>query len=302
MKISKVSNHHGLLLVNKPSGITSHDVVAEVRKVFKTREIGHSGTLDPLASGLMVLLVGEATKLSSYITDGNKSYQVFIRLGYETDTLDITGKVLSEKKVECDVQEVIQQASQLSGELHLPIPLYSAKKIDGKKLYEYARENTEIETPYKNMTFWDIQNRCDENQISFHLRCSKGSFIRSWVQELGKRLGCGAVMSGLIRTSSHHFSLDEAVELEALKQAEHPELYLRPMVDSLSDFKKIKIKGQDLKLLKNGQISHDLRSRLIILCNPETDRLIQIQSVDHLLIALISLEPGKGFQIKRVFN
>ncbi len=292
----------GLLLVNKPSGITSHDVVAQVRKIFKTKEVGHSGTLDPLASGLMVILIGEATKLSSYITDGDKSYQVFVKMGYETDTLDTTGNIIAENKVTCSLDEITQAGLSLSGDLSLPIPLYSAKKIDGKKLYEYARENQEIEIPHKVMKFWNVENKTHENTISFHLHCSKGSFIRSWVQELGKRLECGAVMSGLIRTNSHQFSLNDAVDLQTLKDAPEPFKYLKPMEDSLSDIKKIKVKGQDLKLLKNGQISHDLRSRLIIMCNPDTDHLIQVLSAEQKLISLVGIEPGKGFHIKRVFN
>src|SRR5690606_19251106 len=118
-----MTEHHGLLLVNKPVGCTSHDVVAQVRKVYKTKEVGHSGTLDPLASGLMVLLIGEATKLSAYITEGDKSYQVDVKLGVETDTLDITGNITSEKPVRSTREEITAMALQLHGEMELPIPL-----------------------------------------------------------------------------------------------------------------------------------------------------------------------------------
>ncbi len=294
--------HHGLLLVNKPIGCTSHDVVAQVRKIFKTKEVGHSGTLDPLASGLMVLLIGEATKLSSYITEGDKSYQVDVKLGLETDTLDITGNVLFEKPVCSTIEEIIETAAHLHGEMELPIPLFSAKKIDGKKLYEYARENIEVEIPRKKMKFWNIENRSADRRISFELSCSKGSFIRSWVKLLGDRLGCGATMSGLVRTSSHKQKLADAIDLETLKLSLNPENFLVSMNEALPDVKQLKVKGQDFNLLRNGQISHDLRSRLIIVFNPETDQYIQVTDASAKLVALIGLETGKGFRIKRVFN
>lgn len=296
------SVHHGLLLVNKPSGCTSHDVVAQVRKIFKTKEVGHSGTLDPLASGLMVILIGEATKLSNYITEGDKSYQVDVRLGVETDTLDITGQVLSEKQVQSTEAEIINKAMSLYGEMDLPIPLYSAKKIDGKKLYEYAREEIAIEIPTKKMKFWGIENKCEDKRLSFQLACSKGSFIRSWVKLLGEELGCGATMSGLIRTSSHKQKLSDAIDLETLKTELNPERHLVSLNEALPEVKRIKVKGQDLNLLRNGQISHDLRSRLIITFDPEKDQYIQILTPEKKLLALIGIEPGKGLKIRRIFH
>lgn len=296
------STHHGLLLVNKPSGCTSHDVVAQVRKIFKTKEVGHSGTLDPLASGLMVILIGEATKLSNYITEGDKSYQVDVRLGVETDTLDITGQVLSEKPVQSTESEIINKAMSLYGEMELPIPIYSAKKIDGKKLYEYAREDIAVVIPTKKMKFWDVENKSEDKRISFQLACSKGSFIRSWVKLLGEELGCGATMSGLVRTSSHKQKLSDAIELEALKTELNPERHLVSLDQALPEVKRIKVKGQDLNLLRNGQISHDLRSRLIITFDPEKDQYIQILTPDKKLLALIGIEPGKGLKIRRIFH
>jgi tRNA pseudouridine55 synthase len=294
--------HHGLLLVNKPSGCTSHDVVAQVRKIFKTKEVGHSGTLDPLASGLMVILIGEATKLSNYITEGDKSYQVDVRLGVETDTLDITGQILSEKQVVSTESEIINKAMSLHGEMNLPIPIYSAKKIDGKKLYEYAREDIPVVIPTKKMKFWDIENKSEDQRLSFQLACSKGSFIRSWVKLLGEELGCGATMSGLIRTSSHKQKLSDAINLETLKTELNPERHLVSMNEALPEVKRIKVKGQDLNLLRNGQISHDLRSRLIIMFDPEKDQYIQILTPDQKLLALIGVEPGKGLKIRRIFH
>lgn len=305
---------HGLLLVDKPSGMTSHDVVSQARKLLGTKEVGHTGTLDPLASGLMVILVGEATKLSSIVTDGDKSYQVQVQLGVETDTLDITGEVLRTKPVTVSSQKVIQTALALAGTMNLPIPIYSAKKIDGKKLYEYAREGQAVEIPSKPMTFWDIQHIENtelekENKYSFHLSCSKGSFIRSWVKLLGEALDCGATMSALRRTQSHQFQLDQALQLGSQlldKKAENPRLFadlMIPMDLALLNSLQIKVSGQDEVLLNNGQISHDLRSRLIILFKPDFHQWVIASSKESKkAIAIIGLEPGIGFKIKRGFR
>ncbi len=302
MTITK--KYHGLLLLDKPQGLSSHDVVAVVRKIFQTKEVGHSGTLDPMATGLMVLLLGEATKLSNYITDGDKAYEVSVKMGIETDTLDTTGTVIQEKPVLKTEAEIRDSAKKLTGEFELPIPMYSAKKIDGKKMYEYAREDIKIEIPQKKMKFWDVKNILDESALKFSLDCSKGSFIRSWVKLLGENCETVATMSGLRRTRSHLFKIENAVTIETLKNnSENLGQFLVSMTEALPEVKKIKIKGQDEVLLKNGQISHDLRSQLIIKFDPNQDELIQIApSSGEGILALIGLEPEKGFKIKRIFN
>lgn len=296
---------NGLLLINKPAGLTSHDVVHRVRRIMQTKEVGHSGTLDPMASGLMVLLIGEATKLSSFVTDGDKEYQLGLQLGITTDTLDITGQVLTEKLVTQSHEQIVEQALALQGELELPIPMYSAKKIDGKKLYEYAREEIAIEQPRKMMKFWDVKSHLTEKKIEFSLSCSKGSFIRSWVQFLGEKLGCGAALSSLIRTKSHFYHLEDAISLEELENLsiEERQKRLVPLDQALVGVKKVRVKGQDAVLMKNGQISHQLRVQLISQFNPEKDEFIQILPEQKgQLLAVIGLDKGQGFKIKRVFN
>ena len=298
------SSYHGLILIDKPVGLTSHDVVYHIRKIFKTKEVGHSGTLDPLASGLMVVLLGEATKLSPYITDGDKGYEVEFRLGFETDTLDVTGKCVAEKAVVVERSQVIDFALKANQEFELPIPMYSAKKIDGKKLYEYARENIQIEVPTKKMNFWNIQNLSQENDFKFSLECSKGSFIRSWVKFVGEQSGELATMTALRRFKSDRFFLKDAIELDELKQVEEKKLseYLVPLEKALGTVKSLKVSGKDETLMRNGQISHDLRSRLIIEFDPAKDEYVQILSSQGLLMAVLGLEPYVGFKIKRIFN
>lgn len=294
---------NGLLLINKPQGLTSHDVVSRVRRILHTKEVGHSGTLDPLATGLMVLLIGEATKLSSYVTEGDKSYKVGVKLGVTTDTLDVTGAVLSEKIVQQNLNEINEIALSLKGDFELPIPMFSAKKIDGKKLYEYAREGEVIVQPKKIMKFWNVE--LSGERLQFNLHCSKGSFIRSWVELLGQQLGCGATMQSLERTSSHQFGLKDAITLEQLEvlSAQEASSRLISLDMALKNVKSIRIKGQDAILMKNGQISHPLRSQLITRFNPDQDEVIQILPEEKgKLLALIGLEKGQGFKIKRVFN
>lgn len=304
---------HGLLLVDKPSGMTSHDVVSRVRRLANTKEVGHSGTLDPLASGLMVVLIGEATKLSSIVTEGDKAYEVQLQLGIETDTLDVTGQVEKTNPVTVKKEEVIAIALKLMGEMQLPIPLFSAKKIDGKKLYEYAREGEHVEIPSKAMTFWDViyvenTEAEKEHRYSFHLHCSKGSFIRSWVKLLGEKLACGATMSNLRRTKSHEFSVAQAQPLEAMltaKDANNLDMAEKivPMTEAVSGVRIVKVDGHDEMLLNNGQISHDLRSKLIVGFDPSKDQWIFASSrASKQVLAIIGLEPEQGFKIKRGFR
>jgi tRNA pseudouridine55 synthase len=197
--------------------------------------------------------------------------------------------------------------------MQLPIQLYSEKKIDGKKLYEYAREGEEVEIPLKAMTFWDVtyienSEAEKENRFSFHLHCSKGSFIRSWVKLLGEQLGCGAAMSGLRRTKSHDFTVGQALGLEGLMAARDAGTLdlaqtIVPINEAIGGVRNIKVHGHDEALLNNGQISHDLRSKLIVLFNPERDQWVFASSRDgKQVLAIIGLEPEVGFKIKRGFR
>lgn len=298
---------HGLVLVRKPSGITSHDVVARLRRILKTKSVGHAGTLDPLAEGLMVALVGEATKLSQYILEDDKGYQLKARFGLETDTLDITGEVLKTSPVDATTEQIRSEALSLQGLMSLKVPIYSAIKIKGQKLYDYARKEQEVEIPSKEMTFWDVEflGR-DGDEAEFVFKCSKGSYVRSWIGLLGEKLGCGATMTALTRTWSSPFHLTQSVTLEDLEKnliAGQPVPAMVSMDMALPGVKKIRIKGHDQVLLGNGQISHDLRSFLITSFDPLKDDIIQIVSLSSgKLLALVGIEKDRGFVIKRVIK
>lgn len=301
---------HGLLLIDKIAGISSHDVVARARRILGTRAIGHCGTLDPMASGLMVLLVNEATKLSHYILEQDKEYLVRAQFGIVTDTLDVTGEILERRPVDISTQKMEQAALGLRGDFEWNVPMYSAAKVDGKKLYEYAREGKVIDVPKKTMSFLEVEVQgTGTDWLDARIRCSKGSFIRTWVHELGQKLGTGAAMSALRRTFSAPYSLNQAITLEQLESALSKQMPLSesgafiPMSAALPTWKVLRVKGQDRVLLSNGSISHDLRTQLIAQFHPEFDEGVKILDQESgELMALVGLEAGKGFQIRRVFK
>jgi tRNA pseudouridine55 synthase len=302
-----MTEFHGLILVRKVSGMTSHDVVARLRRILGTKAVGHAGTLDPLAEGLMVAMVGEATKLSQYILEGDKAYHLHARLGVETDTLDITGKTLKTAEIHCGDSQVREVGLTLSGAMNLPVPIYSAIKINGQKLYDYARNEQEVQIPQKDMNFWDVKFLGFESpEAEFSFRCSKGTYVRSWIALLGQKLGCGATMSQLTRTWSDPYFLEQSILLEdleaALKQGQ-PVSSMIPLEQALPKVKRVRIKGHDQTLLGNGQISHDLRSFLITSFDPEVYDIIQVSSLTSgKLLALVGIEKDRGFVIKRVIK
>lgn len=311
-------NHHGLLLINKDSGMTSHDVVAKLRKILSMKAIGHSGTLDPLASGLMVMLLGEATKLSQYILEKNKAYIVKAQLGVQTDSFDMTGKVIKTSDQKCSLQQVHETALKIQGPMDLEVPIFSATKVDGKKLYEYARAEQEVCIPKKPMNFYDLQILSQaEDWIQVAIRCSKGSFIRSWVQLLGENLGIGATVSELQRTDSEPYQLSQAISLQQLAEYMQSQAAQKvglfgipgfiPMSAVLPEARIIRVSGQDQVMIGNGLISHQLKNQLIAAYRPEQDAdgsaVIKILSQkEGDLLALVGLEPDKGFVIRRVFR
>ncbi len=300
-------NLHGLLLVDKPAGWTSHDLVDWARKIFRTRSVGHCGTLDPMASGLMVLLIGEATKLSNYILERDKAYEVSVQFGLTTDTLDITGTVLTKAdKLDLTSQQIREMASMLQGEFQLPVPMYSAVKIGGVRMHEFARKGEKIDQPIKTMKFWNFEFReVSPEKFVMHMQCSKGSFVRAWVQEFGQKLGCGAAMSGLIRTASEPYRLNQAYQVSDIeKKKDLPELAecLIKISDTLPDYRTLRIQPQDEGMLSNGQISNGLKSQLISLFKPEQTNFKAISANSEKLLALIGLEEGKGFVIRRGFR
>ena len=213
----------GVLLLSKPEGITSHDAVAKVRRLYGTRSVGHTGTLDPMATGLLIMLVGKAVKASDYVTAQDKVYNAEMKLGIVTDTADITGNILSRSDDIPPRDEVISAAKGFVGRYMQVPPMYSAIKVGGKKLYELAREGKTVELEPRELFISSIDIEGEGDTYRMRIACSKGTYIRTLCEDIGKKLGCGATMTALCRYSSGNFTLDDALtpeELEALSPEE----------------------------------------------------------------------------------
>lgn len=247
----------GIFNIYKEKGFTSHDVVAVVRGILHTKKVGHTGTLDPDAEGVLPICVGKATKLSDIIMDGRKSYRAMLKLGITTTTEDASGEILEEKLVAWDEDAIrVAIAAKIGRQEQIP-PMFSAVKINGKKLYELAREGKEIERKARTIEIFDIRIRrfLPPDRVEFDVDCSKGTYIRTLCADIGKALGCGGYMESLLRTATGSFSLDAAVKLSALKelaaQGRAAEVMLSPEA-ALRDFPRIQVAKNAEKLLYNG--------------------------------------------------
>lgn len=201
----------GFLIINKLSGMTSHDVVNKIRKIFNTKQVGHTGTLDPNATGVLILAIGKATKAISYLENDDKIYEAELTLGITTDTEDIWGNVLEEKEVNISDVQIIEVIKSFIGNIKQVPPMYSALKMKGKKLYELAREGVTVERDARDITIFDISNiKINKNKVSFTVHCSKGTYIRTLCKDIGEKLGCGACMSALNRIKVGNFDIKDS--------------------------------------------------------------------------------------------
>ncbi|MBE5952932.1 MAG: tRNA pseudouridine(55) synthase TruB [Lachnospiraceae bacterium] len=248
----------GIINVYKESGYTSFDVVAKLRGILKQKKIGHTGTLDPMAEGVLMVCLGKGTKLVDMITSGTKEYEASMRLGIATDTEDITGEILVEKEVPAELSEatVIEIIKSFIGKYDQIPPMYSAIKKDGKKLYEYARSGIEIERDPRPVEIFSIDNIVvDFPNISFKVNCSKGTYIRSLCRDIGDKIGCGGTLTALTRNEVHGFFLKDALRLsdiEKLRDEEKLMDYILPVDAILDKYPCYKIKEKFSKLLING--------------------------------------------------
>jgi tRNA pseudouridine55 synthase len=248
---------NGFLIINKDLGYTSRDVVNIVSKSLGTKKVGHTGTLDPMASGVLVVCVGNGLKLCEMLTNHSKEYIAEVTLGIETDTLDMDGTVVSTKSVDIDRESIIEAVNSFKGSYLQEVPKYSAVKVNGKKLYEYARNNIDVILPSKMVDISSIEIIDDiqytDGIIKFKIKTtvSKGTYIRSLVRDIGKRLGCPSVMSSLIRTRVGEFKLDDAYSIDDIK---NKQFKLMPIVDVLKDMKKVIVDDVMLIKIKNGVI------------------------------------------------
>ncbi len=293
---------NGYLLVNKPQGPTSHDVVMKMRKIFKTKKVGHTGTLDPLATGLMVILIGKATKAADYISSDDKAYVAEAQLGIISDTLDNTGELSYLKEKSFSKEEITEALMSFTGESEQIPPMYSAKKINGKKLYELARKGETVERkPVKinisEMKILDIS----EDKVSFYVHCSKGTYIRSLIDDFGKKLGYGAVMTSLKRVSTGNFSFenDKVYDIEEIENITDPYTLLRPVDKAFYNYPKLVMNEHEEKFIKNG-IPFDFSRSSVKNVYNEGD-IIRVYNIKDEFFALMEVCPDNILKLKTTF-
>ncbi len=241
---------NGILNINKPEGWTSQDVVAKLRGRLHIRRVGHTGTLDPMATGVLPVCFGKATRIIEYYDDDFKTYEAEMKLGMVTDTLDITGTVLETKPVDVSEEDVIQAIDSFRGWITQIPPKYSALKVNGKPLYKYAREGVEVEIKSRKIYVADIQPvevNLGENRILFRVTCSKGTYIRTICDDIGKKLGCGGTMTALQRTQSGCFRVEDARTLPEILEMTDEELErcVIPMDETLVHLGRIELKSME---------------------------------------------------------
>ena len=241
---------NGILNINKPEGWTSQDVVAKLRGRLHIRRVGHTGTLDPMATGVLPVCFGKATRIIEYYDDDFKTYEAEMKLGMVTDTLDITGTVLETKPVDVSEEDVIQTIDSFRGWITQIPPKYSALKVNGKPLYKYAREGVEVEIKSRKIYVEDIQPvevNLGENRILFRVTCSKGTYIRTICDDIGKKLGCGGTMTALQRTQSGCFRVEDARTLPEILEMTDEELErcVIPMEETLVHLGRIELKSME---------------------------------------------------------
>lgn len=256
--MEKLNSLNGYLNVNKEPGMTSHDVVFKARKLLKTKKIGHTGTLDPEAQGVLVLCVGQATKMVEYITDHDKVYEAEVILGLATDSCDLSGTIVdkSEKRIDARAFEAI--LSQFTGDISQQPPIYSAIRVNGKKLYHYARNGETVEIPERDVHITEIRLlNFDEaaQKARMMVTCSKGTYIRSLCRDIGAALGTLGCMGQLIRHQVGRFTLSDALTLSQIEKRisqEAPESLLYPLAYSMDGYRRVSATDQGRRFLLNG--------------------------------------------------
>ncbi len=268
----------GIIVVNKEKGPTSFDIVKDLSNFFGIKKIGHTGTLDPLAEGVLVVTIGSATKIAELLTANKKVYQAGVILGVKTDTLDITGKILKSKKVD-ETKKIEPVLKEFNTTYLQEVPLYSAVKVKGKKLYEYARKNESVELPKKQVTIENIHLlSSDRNTFIFECLVSKGCYIRSLIRDIGIKLNTDATMTMLKRIKQGKFSLEDANTIEEIKEGKF-KLY---KIEEVLDYPIIKVENQLKWKIQNGQkLSNQWQIKDKVIFKDQNDQLLGIYEVEN---------------------
>lgn len=266
---------NGVILINKEKGISSFRVVAKIRKILNIKKVGHTGTLDPSATGLLPILVGNGTKISKYLIEHDKTYIAKLKLGIKTTTADGEGDILEKDDFKLNKKDenfYIESFNSFVGKSTQIPPIYSAIKVDGKKLYEYARKNEEVEIKPREIEIYNIKIisiNYDENEIDFEVSCSKGTYIRSLCEDIAKKLETCGYMKELKRTRVDNFRIEDAITLEELENNKNNEEYLKNKIISIENIfenkNKINLNERKKELFLNGvKLTHDLKDDIYL--------------------------------------
>ena len=244
---------NGIVIVDKPQEWTSQDVTARLRRVFSTRRIGHGGTLDPMATGVLPVFVGRATRGVEFFEHAEKIYETTLRLGITTDTEDITGTVLSQREVSVTQEQIEHVLTGFRGEIMQVPPMYSALKVNGQKLYELARKGKEVPREPRKITIHELTLLAvEDGALRLWVHCSKGTYIRTLCKDIGEALGCGGCMEALRRVAAGEYTAEEAVPLMTLLESENPEQYLRPVDTMFRSYPQVTLTANQEKRCRNG--------------------------------------------------
>ncbi len=273
---------NGILIVDKPAGITSHDVVSRVRRILKTKRVGHTGTLDPFATGVMVVLVGQATRLARFLDKDVKEYEALVRFGFETDTGDRTGTPTVTNADLPTAAQIESALPEFTGEIQQTPPMYSAKKMDGKKLYELARKGETVERKPVILTIHDLALSeppavarglsLSIETATIKVKCSAGTYIRTLAEDIGRKIGTGAHLSELRRTAAGEFGIDLSITLEELEMLEDPTTPLIPMNKAVSHMGEFVLPEDRVDKTRNGLLT---RTPTLNLHDGEPIRMIE---------------------------
>ena len=288
---------NGIIIIDKPQEWTSNDVVSRLRRVFNTRRIGHGGTLDPMATGVLPVFVGRATRGVEFFEHAEKVYETTIRFGLTTDTEDITGKTLTETEVSLTREALEAVLPRFRGDILQVPPMYSAIKVNGQKLYDLARKGREVERQPRPITIHELQLlEFSGNEARLRVRCSKGTYIRTLCKDIGEALGCGGCMAALRRVQAGEYTLEGAIPLRELldisERGEDVEHLLRPVDTMFASHEKLSLNEKQARLVKNG-------NAFVSDCPDGTYR---VYAPDGEFLALCKAEGGKVSTIKSFFE
>lgn len=291
----------GIILLDKPNNMTSFSAVNRVRRLLSVKKAGHTGTLDPMATGVLPIALSNCTRFIDLLPVHDKGYVATARLGVTTDTLDSTGTVLSESEVNVTRAQLESVLEKYTGEIEQIPPMYSAISKDGKRLYELARQGIEIEREARKITVYSLSlGSFDGNCFSISVECSAGTYIRSLIDDIGKDLGCGAIMTDLRRTSANGFSISNCVTLEELEKAVNDgtaDKYITPIENCFDTYSEIVVtEGQAKRFSNGGELSRDRLKDNI------SDGIYRVYSPDRLFLGLGEIEKdGEVLKVRRVY-